>query len=824
MREKIFILIFVFSALAIVVNPSAAEINIIDADAAYDTNLSAVTIPTNPSSIKTIFLFDVDAALNECLYSTDVPTSISPLNDIFLINTDATTSMCLSCVQIPTEVSSIKYIFIHGEDAKANIQLISSNEITNQPPIASFSYYPRNPVVGEQIGFDSSSSWDPDGSIISYFWSFGNGEESTIQNPFHTYYSVGEFTVELTVTDDKNTTTTNSAILYVNANPPIVYFTYQPANPSTADIIQFNASYTAPDSEIITWSWDFGDGGKSNLKNPMHQYICPGTYLVNHTVTDSNNMSSSCSKYIFINNQKPIVNFSYNPSDPSTQDKIQFVDLSFDFDGNLSMWYWDFTDGFTSSMRNPSHKYGDDGTYIVTLSVTDDYGETNITEKAVTVKNTPPLADFKTDPAEPVILETTCFIDLSIDPDGKIVDWLWEFEDNVSNNQNPQYQFLSKGNFLITLTVRDDDGATNTTTKKIFVNSKPPDCNFTYSPENPTDLQTVSFTDTSTDEEGTIVSWCWGFGDGGTSTEQNPTHQYADNGIYYVNLTVTNNNGASNICQKSIVVNNVCPAAKFTFSPGKFTIQFTDLSEDLDGYLINWTWDFGEGNMSYDQNPEHRYGANGIYMVKLTIKDDDGDMNHESKEITVSNVPVKPSVVINHNVSQVHITEEGNDLCTVSISILSETPVYNATLEFLISDGATVSGATGDYVEKRLGHQSVFWLGNLSSGDYKFFDISLRKTDKNIDRVGYEIIIRAKDGSYRFTEIARSSGNITINVLDQDEEKYDAEQNYQSGNIISRSKQSSTEGPFLLLIQNNFVIILIFILILLSIYLLKRRR
>ena len=82
----------------------------------------------------------------------------------------------------------------------------------------------------------------------------------------------------------------------------------------------------------------------------------------------------------------------------------------------------------------------------------------------------------------------------------------------------------------------------------------PPIAGFTYSPVNPTPLDTVVFTDISTDEDGSVVDWYWEFGDGVTSAEQNPTHQYADDGTYYVNLTVTDNDGETNTAQIILVV------------------------------------------------------------------------------------------------------------------------------------------------------------------------------------------------------------------------------------------------------------------------------
>ena len=171
-------------------------------------------------------------------------------------------------------------------------------------------------------------------------------------------------------------------------------------------------------------------------------------------------------------------------------------------------------------------------------------------------------------------------------------------------------------------------GVTKQATFTIEKNKKPV-ADFSFSPSQPTDLDTITFADKSTDEDGEVVSWLWEFGDGSTSTEQNPTHQYADNGTYVVKLTVTDDKGATASTQKIIEVANVAPVAKFKYEPDKpkvrEEIKFnSSLSFDDDGNIVNYTWDFGDGNISYEANPTHAYEKAGTYNVTLTIMDNDG--------------------------------------------------------------------------------------------------------------------------------------------------------------------------------------------------------
>ncbi|MCJ7697868.1 MAG: PKD domain-containing protein [Thermoplasmata archaeon] len=168
----------------------------------------------------------------------------------------------------------------------------------------------------------------------------------------------------------------------------------------------------------------------------------------------------------------------------------------------------------------------------------------------------------------------------------------------------------------------------------------PPVADFSYSPLTPTDLQIVTFNDTSTDVDGSIVSWFWDFGDGNTSTLQNATHQYVDNGSYIVTLSVVDDDQAVNKVSRKISVLNVGPTAKFTFfSPFlpkiNDTILFTDTSIDTDGTVVSWSWDFGDEATSNVRSPAHNYSAGGTYQVSLRVTDNDGVSDTATEYVTI---------------------------------------------------------------------------------------------------------------------------------------------------------------------------------------------
>jgi PKD repeat protein len=189
------------------------------------------------------------------------------------------------------------------------------------------------------------------------------------------------------------------------------------------------------------------------------------------------------------------------------------------------------------------------------LTVTDNAGATGSASQSVAVANAAPTAAFSYSPLSPSTEDKIRFSNASTDPDGTIVAWAWDFGDGATSSApNPRHRYADHGVYTVALTVTDDDGATSTTSQPVSVANLPPTAAFIYAPGKPTTQDVVRFGDASTDADGQIVSWLWDFGDGATSADQDPTHQYADGGSYPVSLTVTDDDGASSTASRSITV------------------------------------------------------------------------------------------------------------------------------------------------------------------------------------------------------------------------------------------------------------------------------
>ncbi|MFQ6125062.1 MAG: right-handed parallel beta-helix repeat-containing protein [Candidatus Heimdallarchaeota archaeon] len=171
--------------------------------------------------------------------------------------------------------------------------------------------------------------------------------------------------------------------------PPTANFTYSPTDPSIRDFIDFIDTSTDADGKITSWEWDFGDGATSMDQNSSHQYTNKGEYMVKLTVTDNDGLSATVEQTITLRNLPPTASFSYSLSSPTVGEEILFTDASFDPDGTISAWAWDFGDGMTSTEVNPTHTYETPRSYPVTLRVTDDEGLEGIFSVTIEVKPKP---------------------------------------------------------------------------------------------------------------------------------------------------------------------------------------------------------------------------------------------------------------------------------------------------------------------------------------------------------------------------------------------------------------------------------------------------
>lgn len=550
------------------------------------------------------------------------------------------------------------------------------------------------------------------GTILSWYWDFGDGSNATSQNPTHTYSQPGSYVVCLSiVTSDSCFSTWCDTISVGNFVNCQAQFTW--LNPQGNTVIF--ADQSTASGTIVVWSWDFGDGNTSNQQNPTHTYAQPGLYLVCLSIITNDSCSSTWCDSVWIQSnlcydpnvidttvgcptvynpvcgcdsvtyQNSCVAYYHNGITQWTQGPCNvscnaaftyfedstglwhFLDQS-TASSTIVSWFWDFGDGGTSTLQNPTHVYSAPGNYLVCLTIiTADSCQDTVCDTIQVGNNVACQADWSPNYLQPNIVE---FLDAST-ATGNIVSWFWDFGDGgTSTMQNPIHVYANPGVYTVCLTIATDDSCTSTYCSIVQAGgSNQCDALFTV-----THLQgtTFAFTDQSTG--GNIVSWAWTFGDGGTSTMQNPSHTYASSGVYLVCLTITSvdsNATCTDTYCDSVFVNvppcydpsvidttHQCPSvydpvcgcdsityfnsciayyyngitqwtlgvcdtpgtcqAAFTYLDSSGTIYFSDQST-ASGTIVGWVWDFGDGNGSIQQNPVYTYSQPGTYVVCLTI-------------------------------------------------------------------------------------------------------------------------------------------------------------------------------------------------------------
>ncbi len=453
------------------------------------------------------------------------------------------------------------------DDDGATDTMSISLPVGNMPPSPVIDVLPAEPTTADLVVFNGSGSSDPDGSIVNYTWMFGDNTTGYGNMAVHRYRDNGTYTATLMVRDDDNDTATASRNITVANVPPRANYTYKPPSPSDVDVVEFTDTSSDPDGSITAWRWEFGDGATSTAQNPRHTFPDNGIYTVNLTVTDDDGATGTISRSIEVSNVPPRSRFGYQPGEPTVIDTVAFIDDASDPDGSITAWQWDFGDGNTSTGRDATYSYKNDGLYTVTLTVTDNDGATGTHSMPLLVVNMPPIVNFTIAPGQPSDLDNISFNGNATDPDGEVTNYTWSYGDgNTSYGRNTTHRYTDNGTYTVTLTATDNDGRSNSHSRAISVANVPPTASFTYEPDDPSTGTYISFRDTSSDPDGTIVNATWHYGDG--TTEQDGdllNHKYDSAGTYQVKLVVRDNDGATANVTRTIEVEEEDEATGFEF-------------------------------------------------------------------------------------------------------------------------------------------------------------------------------------------------------------------------------------------------------------------
>ncbi|MHB1137551.1 MAG: PKD domain-containing protein [Microthrixaceae bacterium] len=553
-------------------------------------------------------------------------------------------------------------------DTDVKIVPITVEEPPNIAPTAAIGTSGASGNAPFAVSFSGSGSSDPDGTITDYAWDFGNGETATGEAASTTYATEGSYTATLTVTDDKGETGTATQVITVapkpNVPPTAVATVVSVVGTIPMTVNLSAAASTDSDGTIASYEWDFGNGQTATGVTTQVTYPTAGLYTVILTVTDNQGGVGTQTVAVDVStdpNIAPTAQLSASATSGIAPLTVDFDgSASSDLDGTIVGYSWNFGNGQSGSGTDPSVTYTIPGTYLVTLTVTDNRGATSNASTSVVVSKPPNQSPTAALAATPSTGTAPLLVQLSsagsTDPDGAISSYSW----NLGNGQtgtgpSPSVVYATAGTYTVTLTVTDNDGATNakSTSVTVVAANVVPTAVIQATPTSGSAPMLVTVNGaSSTDPDGSIVSYAWDFGNGQTATGATASTTYTSTGTFTLRLTVTDNSGATRSTTTSIVVSgsNQKPVPALlalpTSGPAPLLVTVNAHgSTDPDGSIVSYAWDFGNGQTAQGLQSQVTYTTAGTYVITLTVKD-----NKNATATATETIVVDPPLTVTDRV------------------------------------------------------------------------------------------------------------------------------------------------------------------------------
>lgn len=480
-----------------------------------------------------------------------------------------------------------------------------SRRVTVQPK-NSRSFFGIDSLVGCVPHTIQVTDFSVGATSISY--DFGDGNTSANRNPSHTFNTPGTYIVRQFIAN--NCTQDTSQLTVTVLPPPAVSFTKVPSTQCKGQGIQFQSQAT----NIAGFRWDFGNGDTSVLNNPVYSYPNSGTYTVRLFVVSAINGCTNQFQDTITIHAPPVPVLTADSTQGCPPHRVNFSDGSA---GSVFVT-WKFGDGNGSSVINPTHTYTTTGVYTARMIVRNARGCEDSTDRLIQVHPVPVAAFTQTS----TFCDVPSVVNFTNGSTGA-TGYLWDFGNTLTSaNTNPSVTYTNFGTYTTVLRANNQFGCQDTASAVFEVFRRPIP---TASLDTADGCPPVEVNFSSNSQFAT--TYLWDFGDGNTSTQQNPTHTYTTAGTFPVKLKVT----SGGACSDSVFVGTgvtvyPVPSAAFTYtfansnSPNYGEATFIDQSVNANTYL----WDFGDGNTSTQPSPTHRYTFTGNYLITQYITTIDG--------------------------------------------------------------------------------------------------------------------------------------------------------------------------------------------------------
>jgi PKD repeat protein len=399
------------------------------------------------------------------------------------------------------------------------------------------------------------------------------------------------------------------------------------SQPCDSTIHFTDSTLVAGSGSIASWKWIWGDGQTTTITAPgtgdtSHLYINPGFYTVRLIMTTSHGCVDSVTRTV---QRFPCITTSFTYNDTlCARNKIAFADNSLPV-SLITKWKWSWDDGTpdtTYTVHNSPiyHTFADSGSYHVKVTIWALVDGTSISDSSTNVIKVRPTP-FTYFSNVPVCLnQPTLFRDTSKTFGAGVKTWAWTFgvkPTDTSSFKNPNHTYDTAGIYDVRLITTNKYGCKDSLTKPTRIYGLPEAHyeNTTACVGDPT-----FFTDISVKSDTTFGYWKWSFGDPATtrdtSSMKDPSYRYPATGDYSIRMIVRDHFGCIDTVDSTVKV-NVTPLSSFTAQNGyngkQGQVKMNNLSTGAD----NYTWDFGNGETSIEENPVALYTEDGTYTIKL---------------------------------------------------------------------------------------------------------------------------------------------------------------------------------------------------------------
>lgn len=487
---------------------------------------------------------------------------------------------------------------------------------------AAVSFSAVDTCLGNGMAFTNTSTAPPSSTPL---WYFGDGSQSTDFEPVHTYSTSGTFNVMSIMITPQGCNDT--LVKQVEIFPkPIPDFALDSVCDGVA--MQFN-NLSSISGGTFTQEWSFGDGGISNDLSPTHLYTTHGQYQVKLALTSDKNCTDSITKAATVN-PNPLANFTINDV---CNDSILTVSNTSSVTSGTIDYEWKWGDGNTSTTIPATHQYTSSGNYTVSVTVTTDKGcKDSTSQSAIVILG----ADINFNVADVCETYASIFSNQSIIKTGtNVQNYTWDFGDGDTNTgANTSHTYSNYGIYNVKLILDYGNNCFDSITKTATVNQKP---TASFLANTVCERNYTNFANNSSPSG---YSTLWNFDDGSTSTDENPNHLYANDGIYHVKLIVTTTSQCVDSVTNDVVVLEV---GKSLFSINSVCFNYPSIFEnytDTVSYpLGNFIWNLGDGSGSNESNPQKVYASPGNYNISLIANFANGCADTAYQTTTVYEIP-----------------------------------------------------------------------------------------------------------------------------------------------------------------------------------------